>query len=367
MKSLKDELRQIEMPNQLHERAVTGIQRAAKEQHRKKWLPSFLAIPLTAAIAYFIWLVSTGPITEQNKQAAGVAKELYNVYWIAGICTALLLVITALLSTRYKKWRKQLALFFVIALSWIWNSAYYEAQQLPQPYVYPISVSLRSEYDFKTIYIHAIINKKDFEKTIQNIVINDVNLPITEVNSVSLESTAHHISTDATLNLKPADIIEAMNRRTPIEAYAFFSDGQKIPFDAEFIEIKGGEDLQGDGIGISTKYRIETINTDITTIKAFTPPSAASSYELWNEGKLIQRVGVNGEEDIDLLPYKMESRHLKLVYTLNDKRELYSYQSQYYKMETADGTMLHSQGVIFFPPLSRDIVKQVRQEMMEHD
>ncbi|WP_107841357.1 hypothetical protein [Metasolibacillus meyeri] len=367
MKSLKDEMQQIEQPSALHRRAIMGIERATKEKHRKKWLPIFLSIPVTAAVAYFIWLVSTAPSFEQNNQAAGLSQLLTNPYWLASICTALLVVMVWVFGRNHKKWRKQWGLVVVIAVSWIWNSAYYEAQQLPQPYIYPISVSLKTEQDFKSIYVHAIINKKDFGKTIQSIVINDTSLPIIGLNGVRLGSTAHHMTTDVTLELKPADIIKVMSKRSPIEAYAIFSDGQEIPFDVEFIEILGGKDLENGGIGQDTKYRIETFETDMTTIKAFTPPSSVSGYELWNERKVIQRVGIKGEEDIDLLPYTMEGRWLKLVYELSEEGKLYSYQYQHYMLETIDGTILHSPGVVFFPPFSRDVVKEIRQEMMQDD
>ncbi|MCT6923221.1 hypothetical protein [Metasolibacillus sp.] len=367
MKSLKDEMRQIEQPAELHKHVVIGIERAAKEKQRKKWLPTFLTIPLTAAVAYFIWLVSTAPNLEHNTQAAGLVQPLTNTYWLASICTVLLVTIVWNLGKSHKKWRKQWALTLLVALSWVWNSAYYEAQQLPRPYVYPVSVNLEERSGYQSIYIHAIINKSEFENTIRAVVINDTTFAVNGDYSLSLGSTAHHMTTNAALNFQVEDLNRLMMQRSPIEAYALFLDGEKIPFDIQFTQFVQGDDSEGFGFEVdSNGNHKELFKTDMTTITAITPPPVIQHYKLESRGKVIKRVNMAGEEDIDLLPYAIDDTLLELSYQLSDERELRSYQSLYFIIETTDGT-INKRANILFPPFSHKIVKEIRQEMIAND
>ncbi|WP_342472718.1 hypothetical protein MHH70_05135 [Metasolibacillus sp. FSL H7-0170] len=370
MKSLKDEMRQIVQPKDLHKRAMTGIQRAAREQRRQKWLPTFLSVSLTAAVVYFIWLVSATSPEQQNSQATTLQHNLlgaYSAYWIAGLITALLLIFVILIAKRYKRWRKKLALIMVIMLSWIWNNAYYEEQQLPQPYVYPLSVNVTEEQNIKSIYVHAIINKGEFEKTIQIITINDIKLHVNGIGGLSLGSTAHHITTDATLDLQGNELNSLMKERTPIEAYAIFSDGQKIPFDIQFEQFERGKETESSGFEIdSNQNNKDLFKTELTTVLDIIPPPIISNYKLENDGEVIKSVGMGEEEEIDLLPYPMKRELLELSYWVNEERELRSYQNLYFIIETPDGT-INKMVNILFPPFSRDVVKKVRQEMMQHE
>ncbi|MEC1179821.1 hypothetical protein P9B03_15080 [Metasolibacillus meyeri] len=367
MKSLKDEMQQIEQPSALHRRAIMGIERATKEKHRKKWLPTFLSIPVTAAVAYFIWLVSTAPSFEQNNQAAGLSQQLTNPYWLASICTALLVVMVWVFGRNHKKWRKQWGLVVVIAVSWIWNSAYYEAQQLPRPYVYPVTVNVIEGQGHKSIYIHAIINRSEFENTIRVVVINDTAFPINADYSLSLGNTAHHMTTNAVLDFQVDDLNKLMKQRSPIEAYAIFSDNQKVLFDIQFTELAEGKHTEFYGVEFdSDNNHKQLFKTEPTTITAISLPSIVDRYTLKSGNEIIKRVGVDGEEDIDLLPYMMEESMLEVSYYMKEEQERRGYQSPYYVIETTDGT-INKMLAILFPPFSRDVVKEIRQEMMQDD
>lgn len=360
-------MRQIEQPAELHKHVVIGIERAAKEKQRKKWLPTFLTISLTAAVAYFIWLVSTAPNLEHNTQAVGLVQPLTNPYWLASICTVFLVAIVWNLGKSHKKWRKQWALTLLVALSWVWNSAYYEAQQLPRPYVYPVSVNVEEGLGYHSIYIHAIINKSEFDNTIKAIVINDTMFAVNGGYSFSLGSTAHHMTTTTALDFQIEDLNKLMQQRSPIEAYAIFSDDEKIPFDIQFTQLTQGNNIKEFGLKEDANGHHKALfKTDMTTITAITPPSVIEYYQLESNGTVMKRVNMDGEEDANLLPYTMEDNLLELSYQLSDDRELRSYQNLYFLIETTDG-MINKRLNILFPPFSNKIVKEIRQEMIAND
>ena len=192
MKDFQKELDKIEIPLSLHERARNGILQAEQERKqeaskiprkKKAWLPTILAIPLTATAGCFLWFAGQMNTPNSSLQTSApseietAANPLWqpDVYGMAMI--AIILIIAGAIFMR-KKYKTPIFItsgVTLIFISVVVNGAYFQVHQLEDPILLPSYYEVREGMDQTYLEINYVTNKQE-QYTLEYISFNDFSI-----------------------------------------------------------------------------------------------------------------------------------------------------------------------------------------------
>ena len=333
MKSFKEELEEIEVPAELSQRARLGIDKAANERRKRPdWKPLVGTMLVTVAALFIVFTLIGEPGTFSMKSTAKDSWEssLPGAYTIAGLLTVLAGACSFFLWRRMRLW---VVPALLLALSFIWNIAVFQAHQLGEPVVFPLYIDVPAEGNLLFNVYYAVDTRDD--RYIDTLTFGgktfdsqgDAHEFPGYPSTMHITSHKYQLLKEAMFDIRIEDLPEGLSTD---EAFVTFTDGsvQHVKFghfdfvepanvQRELVTAKPGDEVYK----MLEPFLIEQI--------AIQPHiQQHMSYELLVDGEVIVRYNPSyPKNNINHLPYQTEAgQRVDLRFIWNEGNDLRTYQ-----------------------------------------
>lgn len=336
MKSIKDELNEIEIPDELSNRSRLGIERALKEQKPKQnWWSIVGTVIVTAAMFFLVFtLINESNSNPKTTATPSTVSIFSNDYTLALIVTILAFVCSFFVWRRIRWWIIPILLF---VLSFTWNIAVFNAHQLGEPVVFPLYIDVEAEGN-TTFDIYYATDLRD-DRYIASVTFGgETYSPIHDWHQAPGFPYTMHVSMSRYQVLKGTDFgikIEDLPAKLSTEnAYVTFTDGSIQPIMFEHFEFvqpvtvksklletsSSGNQLYSDIRKMEEPFLIEKVHIQKEMQNYI-------YYELFVNNELIVRQDPsNALNNVNELPYQTEvDEEVKLQLTWVEGTDLSTY------------------------------------------
>lgn len=240
MKHFKDEVDHIEIPKELHERVLQGVDKAdiekIKQTKNYRIFPTVVAIIFTVAASLFVFLELTRQSTImdsmlQNSSLAETVTSFISLnYMLALIVSIVLLLLTTYLLKKRSLTRKWTIGLTIVVLIWVWNLAVFKENQLQERIVFPVSIEAVEGYPMQ-FSLSYLANRQDQKKVAYLEINGEVLLPF-ETTIIREGGFTHQKIMHEPFIIQPHQFTKL---QSPTESYVVFTDMEKVPIDFRFI------------------------------------------------------------------------------------------------------------------------------------
>lgn len=248
MKRFKDEVDQIEIPKELHERVIQGIDKADIEKKKKKYriLPTIVAITFTVAASFFVILEITkqSTIIESVFQTSSLAEAL-PVFIGSNYMLALIISIVLFLLATYLLKKRSLSRIWTIGLTivvliWVWNLAIFKENQLHERIVFPVSIEAVEGYpvQFSLFYL---TNRQDMKKVSHLEINGEILLPLEQSIRTDDYGYTHQKVTQESFIIRPHLFSKI---QSPGDSFVVFNNMEKAPIDFQFDSLPNSSSIK---------------------------------------------------------------------------------------------------------------------------
>ncbi len=332
--SFKEDIKNIELPKELHERSKKGINSAEQEKKKVNLKPVFLTFIVTAAMLLFVFSQLNGSHSTDVTSAALKDNGMPPI----AISIAYIVTVVAIISLVFL-WRKKrvsrllLILSFMALMSTTWITSLKYTYELLDTEIYPISKEVVWENNKIIDYLYLSIDymQPKSKAPIRSLYLNDKNYSIYHYNNdTAIQPLPFRLFNEFTnaLVIIPFEDIPDLISDELIQASVLFADETKMDVDVELLTFinpsEGKVSINPVNLEVTEHSWISTneihLLTD-TVIEQIQFPKrivGLGSWKLAINNKVIQE-GPISTERIDLLRTISKDDFITLSYEIPKK------------------------------------------------
>ena len=266
--SFKEDVKNIELPKELHERSLKGVKKSVKESQKNNPLkPKIVTFVVTAAMLWFVFNQLNGDpstnITTASTKDNGLPPIAIS---IATIVTVVALVVSIYLWLKKRVSRLLLTLSFMALMSTTWITSLKYTYELVDTEIYPISHEVVWENENITYsYLSLNYMQPKSKAPILRLYLNDKSYSIYHYNNqTAAQPLPFRLFNEFTnaIVIIPIEDIPDLIKDEPIQARVLFADYTQMNVDVELFTIINQSEINA---SINSIYNEVTKHSRIIT------------------------------------------------------------------------------------------------------